>query len=67
MIKTTKTFKGVPKIVFRGSEAEIREDIKRIMWSMIQKNDKTRNALIDAIQSINDAVKMIENSQGGKE
>ena len=62
MIKTTKTFKGVPKVIFRGSEATIREDYIRITWSMIQKNEKTRRAVIDAIQSINDAVKQIENS-----
>lgn len=62
MIKTTKTFRGIPKVIFRGSESTIREDYIRITWSMIQKNEKTRRAVIDAIQSINDAVKQIENS-----
>ena len=64
MIKTTCNIKGTPKVIFKGSEKEIRDDIMRIMWSMIQKNEKTRSALCDAIQSINDAVKQIEYSKG---
>lgn len=58
MIKAMKTVKG-PKIIFRGSSDELQKDLTRIIWSMIQKDDSTRRAVVNAIEEINQAVKLI--------
>lgn len=63
MIKAVKTVKG-PKITFRGSPDELQKDLTRIIWSMIQKDDSTRRAVVNAIEEINQAVKLI-NEYGG--
>lgn len=57
MIRTEVTKTGTPKVVFKGSTAELKQDFKRIMWSMIQKDAESRSALISAIDEINSAVK----------
>lgn len=60
MIKSYITMKKQPKVIFRGSAAVLKGDITRILWSMIQKSPQTRQAVVEAIQEINDAVSQIE-------
>lgn len=60
MIKTYFNMSGDPVVKFKGNNKEIQQDITRIMWSMIEKSEETRQALINAIEEINFAVKHIE-------
>lgn len=64
MIKTYFNVAGDPVVKFKGSTKEIQQDMTRIMWSMIEKSEETRQALINAIEEVNFAVKHLEN--GGK-
>ena len=63
MIKTYLTMGGTPKVKFKGSNKVLKQDLIRIMWSMIEHDEKSRQALVDAIGEINFAVKHIENSK----
>lgn len=59
MIKVSRFLRKEPKVTFRGSLKEIKADVTMIMWSMIQKDEKTRAALVEAIADVNDAVKQM--------
>lgn len=58
----TKIYKGKPKVTFKGSIEEIKNDFKMIMWSMIMESGESREVLLEAIEEINQAVKQIEHS-----
>lgn len=58
MIKAVNTLKG-PKVIFRGNADELQTDLSRIIWTMIQKDDLTRRAVVNAIEEINQAVKLL--------
>ena len=60
MIRTYNTLNG-PKVKFRGSTKVIKQDLIRIMWSMIEHDGASRQALVEAVEEVNFAVKHIEN------
>ena len=66
MIKTYYNVSGDPVVKFKGDTKEIQQDITRIMWSMIEKSEDTRQALINAVEEINFAVKHIEGKNKGE-
>ena len=59
MIKTYNTLNG-PKVKIRGNEKTLKQDLIRIMWSVIEHDEKSRQALVEAIEEVNFAVKHIE-------
>ena len=58
----TKIYKGKPKVTFKGSIEEIKQDFKMIMWSMIVESEESRRVMLEAIDEINQSVKQIEKS-----
>lgn len=50
------------KVTFKGNLHEIKDDVKILMWSMIQKDEETRKALIEAIDDINSALHQMGDS-----
>ena len=58
MIKTYNVA-GQIKVKFRGDSKTLKHDMVRIMWSMIENSKESRQALIEAIEEINWAVKQI--------
>lgn len=54
MIKSFITMNGTPKVVFRGDTNIIKGDLKRILLSMIQKDEKTRTAVVEAVTEVNE-------------
>ena len=61
MIKTS-IVAGKPKVTFKGSDEEIKQDLKRIFWSLIQNSKESRQVLVDAVNEVNEAFKQITNS-----
>ena len=53
MIKSFITMNGTPKVVFRGNTTIIKGDLKRILLSMVQKDEKTRTAVVEAVTEVN--------------
>lgn len=62
MIRVEKKLNGTKKATFKGNLHEIKDDVIILMWSMIQKDEKTRKALIDAIDSVNNALHQMGDS-----
>lgn len=64
MIKTYLTMGGSPKVKFKGSVKILKHDMVRIMWSMIEHGEDSRQALTEAIAEVNFAIKHMENGKG---
>ena len=62
MIRVEEKFDKTKKVTFKGNLHEIKDDVKILMWSMIQKDEKTRNALIEAIDDVNSALHQMGDS-----
>lgn len=60
MIRVEKKLDKTKKVTFKGNLHEIKDDVKILMWSMIQKDENTRKALIEAIDDVNNALHQME-------
>lgn len=62
MIRVEKKLDKTKKVTFKGNLDEIKDDVKILMWSMIQKDENTRKALIEAIDDVNSALHQMGDS-----